>query len=210
MAGESSWGEGGEREDRQDGGDPRGRREPGNVSGDVVGAAVPDGGDRGGVWGDAGGGASGGGATRVPGTSAQRVVVCAVSAVDLSGWGGGASGAGRWGGGAGGGWGWGRGGVWESRRVDEREVVERGHIYRMAPPWKLPMDDETNATVAAAWAAGVPMEEMGKWWGVGIHTIAKRVRRLKLRGRKVVRERSAANLAQDARMRAWTGRRKEA
>src|ERR1051326_8757529 len=74
MAGESSWGEGGEREDRQDGGDPRGRREPGNVSGDVVGAAVPDGGDRGGVWGDAGGGASGGGATRVPGTSAQRVV----------------------------------------------------------------------------------------------------------------------------------------
>jgi hypothetical protein len=94
--------------------------------------------------------------------------------------------------------------------VDEPEVVERGHIYRMAPPWKLPMDDETNATVAAAWAAGVPMEEMGKWWGVGIHTIAKRVRRLKLRGRKVVRERSAANLAQDARMRAWTGRRKEA
>src|ERR1051325_1195928 len=97
MAGESSWGEGGEREDRQDGGDPRGRREPGNVSGDVVGAAVPDGGDRGGVWGDAGGGASGGGATRVPGTSAQRVVVCAVSAVDLSGWGAGAWGAGRWG-----------------------------------------------------------------------------------------------------------------
>src|ERR1051325_9040595 len=93
MAGESSWGEGGEREDRQDGGDPRGRREPGNVSGDVVGAAVPDGGDRGGVWGDAGGGASGGGATRVPGTSAQRVVVCAVSAVDLSGWGAGAWGA---------------------------------------------------------------------------------------------------------------------
>src|ERR1043165_5995402 len=72
MAGESSWGEGGEREDRQDGGDPRGRREPGNVSGDVVGAAVPDGGDRGGVWGDAGGGASGGGATRGPGTSGQR------------------------------------------------------------------------------------------------------------------------------------------
>src|ERR1051325_7059623 len=97
MAGESSWGEGGEREDRQDGGDPRGRREPGNVSGDVVGAAVPDGGDRGGVWGDAGGGASGGGGARGPGTSAQRVVVCAVSAVDLSGWGAGAWGAGRWG-----------------------------------------------------------------------------------------------------------------
>src|ERR1051326_307390 len=115
MAGESSWGEGGEREDRQDGGDPRGRREPGNVSGDVVGAAVPDGGDRGGGWGGAGGGASGGGARRgagtrapggvgwggggtgVPGAGAQGGVGCAVSAVDLSGWGAGAWGAGRWG-----------------------------------------------------------------------------------------------------------------